>query len=95
MSEENKDTIITQFQDITGQDIEKSKFYLESSGWNLEIALGSFYETEAIDNFEEAQPQNEPQNLSEAKAVEEPKTNLAPEGASSMNNHKGPGNFIY
>ena len=50
MSEENKDTIITQFQDITGQDIEKSKFYLESSGWNLEIALGSFYETETINN---------------------------------------------
>ena len=38
-------------QDITGQEnVERSRFYLESSGWDLDIAIGSFYE--ADDNME-------------------------------------------
>ena len=51
MSEEDHATMIAQFQDVTGQDVEKSKFYLESSGWDVELALGSFYEAEAIDTL--------------------------------------------
>ena len=30
---------------MTGTDLDRSRFFLESSGWNLEVALGSFYET--------------------------------------------------
>ena len=44
MSDKDHDLLITQFQDITGQDAERSRFYLESSGWDVEMALGSFYE---------------------------------------------------
>ena len=32
-------------KDITGTDVDRSRFFLESSNWNLEVALGSFYET--------------------------------------------------
>ena len=35
------------YQDITGADVERSQFFLESSNWNLEMALGSFFENEA------------------------------------------------
>ena len=31
-------------QDITGEDAERSKFYLESSNWQLDVALSAFYE---------------------------------------------------
>ena len=31
-------------QDITGADIERSRMFLESSNWNLETALGTFFE---------------------------------------------------
>jgi len=51
MADEEHDILITQFQDITGQEnVERSRFYLESSGWDLDIAIGSFYE--ADDNME-------------------------------------------
>lgn len=41
------DELLAQFQDITGADVERSQFFLESSNWNLEMALGSFFENEA------------------------------------------------
>ena len=31
-------------QDITGEDAERSQFYLESSNWQLDVALSAFYE---------------------------------------------------
>lgn len=55
MSDEDRENgMIAQFQDITGQDTDRARFYLESSGWEVELALGSFYEANAIDteNFE-------------------------------------------
>jgi len=53
--------MITQFQDITGQDADRSRFYLESSGWDVELALGSFYEADVmeVEDFEAARPQAE------------------------------------
>ncbi|KAM3958395.1 LOW QUALITY PROTEIN: NSFL1 cofactor p47 [Aphomia sociella] len=39
----NKEDTLRQFCDVTGADEERSKF-LESSNWQLEIALSSFYE---------------------------------------------------
>lgn len=51
--------MITQFQDITGQDVERCRFYLESSGWDLELALGSFYENDGmeVEDLDAARPQ--------------------------------------
>ena len=45
MADEGHDAMLAQFQDVTGlEDASRASFYLESAGWNLEIALGSFYE---------------------------------------------------
>ena len=35
-------------QDITGENAERSKFYLESSNWQLDVALSSFYENTEV-----------------------------------------------
>ncbi|XP_046388438.1 NSFL1 cofactor p47 [Ischnura elegans] len=47
----DKDSLLSQFTDITGVDAERAKFYLESSAWRLEVALAGFYENDG-----EAQP---------------------------------------
>jgi len=91
MSDEDHDIMITQFQDVTGQDAERSRFYLESSGWDVELALGSFYEADAmeVEDFEAARPQAEaqapkPPSRPEEKTPEKPKSDArAPTGASS------------
>ena len=49
---EDKDGMLAQFRDVTGAENERAQFYLESSNWNLEVALGSFYENEATDSPE-------------------------------------------
>ncbi|XP_015126636.1 NSFL1 cofactor p47 isoform X3 [Diachasma alloeum] len=38
------DDVISQFMDITGVERERASFYLASSAWQLEVALGNFYE---------------------------------------------------
>ncbi|XP_049881331.1 NSFL1 cofactor p47 [Pectinophora gossypiella] len=40
----NKDDTLRQFCDVTGADEARSRFFLESSNWQLEVALSSFYE---------------------------------------------------
>lgn len=40
----NKEDTLRQFCDVTGADETRSKFFLESSNWQLEVALSSFYE---------------------------------------------------
>ena len=81
MSDKDHDLLITQFQDITGQDAERSRFYLESSGWDVEMALGSFYENDAMDveDLEAARPQE----TEALKADERPKSDKAGTGPSS------------
>lgn len=41
---EQHDELISEFVNITGADAERSKFYLESTAWNLELALQTFYD---------------------------------------------------
>ncbi|XP_023937547.2 uncharacterized protein LOC112045549 [Bicyclus anynana] len=48
----NKENILRQFCDVTGADDNRSKFFLESSNWQLDVALSSFYEHGG--NIEEA-----------------------------------------
>ena len=83
MADEDHDLLITQFGDITGQDPERSKFFLESSGWDIELALGSFYEADGMDveEFEDAQAEA-PKEVA-ANAGEKPKTDRAPTGGAS------------
>ncbi|XP_063239019.1 LOW QUALITY PROTEIN: NSFL1 cofactor p47-like [Bacillus rossius redtenbacheri] len=48
MSERNE--LVSQFSDVTGVDGERARFYLESSAWQLEVALASFYENDGEAN---------------------------------------------
>ena len=74
-------------QDITGQDVERCRFYLESSGWDLELALGSFYENDGmeVEDLDAARPQ--PAGAEAPKEPPKPtgtsSTGAAPTGASS------------
>ncbi|XP_031831698.1 NSFL1 cofactor p47 isoform X2 [Nomia melanderi] len=38
--------LVSQFTDVTGVEPERAQFYLESSAWQLEVALASFYEND-------------------------------------------------
>lgn len=38
--------LVWQFTDVTGVEPERARFYLESSAWQLEVALASFYEND-------------------------------------------------
>ncbi|XP_029164317.1 LOW QUALITY PROTEIN: NSFL1 cofactor p47 [Nylanderia fulva] len=57
----SRDELVSQFADVTGVETERALFYLESSAWQLEVALASFYENdelpglvaEAIDNTQQ------------------------------------------
>ncbi|XP_038217970.1 NSFL1 cofactor p47 [Zerene cesonia] len=40
----NREETMRQFCDVTGADENRSRFFLESSNWQLEVALSSFYE---------------------------------------------------
>ncbi|CAG9568654.1 unnamed protein product [Danaus chrysippus] len=40
----NKEDTLRHFCDVTGADENRSRFFLESSNWQLEVALSSFYE---------------------------------------------------
>ena len=84
MADEDHDLLITQFGDITGQDKERSKFFLESSGWDIELALGSFYEADGMDveEFEDAQPPAEASKAA-ANPEEKPKADPGPTGGAS------------
>ncbi|XP_071957050.1 NSFL1 cofactor p47-like [Antedon mediterranea] len=61
-SEENKH-MITEFANITGVDSMRAEFYLESSGWQLQVALGSFYEEDdtSMDVVDESAATQRPQ----------------------------------
>ncbi|XP_030848877.1 NSFL1 cofactor p47 [Strongylocentrotus purpuratus] len=43
-AELEKDGLLTQFIGVTGAERERASFFLESSGWKLEVALESFYD---------------------------------------------------
>ncbi|XP_045507121.1 NSFL1 cofactor p47 [Colias croceus] len=53
----NREETMRQFCDVTGADENRSRFFLESSNWQLEVALSSFYENGG--NVDEA-PANAP-----------------------------------
>ncbi|KAJ8673422.1 hypothetical protein QAD02_004684 [Eretmocerus hayati] len=46
MSDEH-DRLTAFFTDVTGVDAERAQFYLESSAWQIDVALASFYEHES------------------------------------------------
>jgi len=43
----DRDEQLAQFQSITGCDADRAQFYLESSNWQLDLAMASFYEGDA------------------------------------------------
>ncbi|XP_032235024.2 NSFL1 cofactor p47 isoform X2 [Nematostella vectensis] len=54
---EEHSRLIAEFSDVTGADTERARFFLESSGWQLHIALSSFFE----DGDLPSPPHNPPQ----------------------------------
>jgi UBX domain-containing protein 1 len=48
----DQDSLISQFISIAGVDSDRGKLYLESSGWNLDLAIASYFE-EADEQAEE------------------------------------------
>lgn len=69
----SRDELVSQFADVTGVEAERALFYLESSAWQLEVALASFYEnleefpglvTEAIDDTQQEEQQDRADTMS-------------------------------
>ncbi|KAI8783953.1 NSFL1 cofactor p47 [Biomphalaria glabrata] len=44
MADEDRESLVQQFISVTGVETNRAKFYLESSAWNLELAMSSFFE---------------------------------------------------
>ncbi|XP_022094135.1 NSFL1 cofactor p47-like [Acanthaster planci] len=87
--EAQKAGLIADFAGVTGVDADRAKFYLESSGWQLQIALGSFYDNDGGNDgadddvlFHEASDEFRPSNLRQPEVVDlsadEPETEGAP-----------------
>ena len=55
------------FQQIASTDPERSRFYLESANWNLDVAVSAFFENEG-DGFEQLEI---PPEVAEPKEKEE------------------------
>ncbi|GAB6022198.1 hypothetical protein CHUAL_006333 [Chamberlinius hualienensis] len=88
-SGENHPDLLEQFINVTGVDNDRAKFYLESSAWNLQVALASYYEEDIDFDVQEIptgnvvrQPENvqvpsnddEPQIIGEQKSSSQPPT---------------------
>ncbi|XP_046661575.1 NSFL1 cofactor p47 [Homalodisca vitripennis] len=50
-----RDDLLSQFTGITGLDADRAKFYLESSAWQLDVALTSYYDTNEGDGNDDIQ----------------------------------------
>ncbi|XP_023324190.1 NSFL1 cofactor p47 [Eurytemora carolleeae] len=50
------DGVIAEFQNITGCDVERAKFYLESANMQLDLAISSFYEGDGMEGVEPSEP---------------------------------------
>jgi len=86
--QEDQTTKISEFSSITGVDRDRAKFYLQSSNWELSVALGTFYDS----NSEESQyaENPEPVDISHQEQSTEGDINLAtPPIASPMENVTG------
>lgn len=54
------DEMILQFQDVTGVEEERARFYLESAAWQLDIALASFFENDGPAERQSADGEDDP-----------------------------------
>lgn len=76
LSDEDRDHLISQFSGITGSESDQSHAYLESTGWNLDLAIQSFYE--------EAEEQSEARaQLLSSLPVQSPVLEASPESPAS------------
>nr|XP_054757628.1 NSFL1 cofactor p47-like [Lytechinus pictus] len=84
-----KDEVLTQFIGVTGADRDRASFFLESSGWKLEVALESFYDNsdDMVTNPPSADPPSERQP--EPPRVEPPPA-AQPQGGSTAKGSAAP-----
>jgi len=80
MADTDKDALLAQFQDVTGSDSDRAGFFLESSNWDLDVAVGSFFESGGEMAMDQAAPAAQP--AAEAAAAEPPKSAARPPPAS-------------
>jgi len=83
MADVNKDEQLAQFQSITGCDADRAQFYLESSNWQLDLAMASFYEGEGDMDTEAAPaepPSAAPPSAAPPAAAGAGKINILPGG---------------
>ena len=52
--------LCTIFQDVTGSDSDRAGFFLESSNWDLDVAVGSFFESGGEMAMDQAAPPAQP-----------------------------------
>ncbi|PFX34206.1 NSFL1 cofactor p47 [Stylophora pistillata] len=57
MADGERNRLVAEFTGVTDVDAERAQFYLESSGWDLHVALSSFYDTMGDDDGIEAAPE--------------------------------------
>ncbi|XP_038052933.1 NSFL1 cofactor p47-like isoform X2 [Patiria miniata] len=95
--EAQKASLIADFAGVTGVDADRAKFYLESSGWQLQIALGSFYDNDGGDDdgvmFHEASDDPNTAGRQQPELVdlfgEEPEPEAAPVAARGTGGRTG------
>nr|XP_006822016.1 PREDICTED: NSFL1 cofactor p47-like [Saccoglossus kowalevskii] len=64
--------MVTEFTNITGSDLERAQFFLESSGWQLQVAIASFYDEAEMDDTPDTLPSGVGGRVSEPEGVAPP-----------------------
>ncbi|XP_018574182.1 NSFL1 cofactor p47 [Anoplophora glabripennis] len=77
---------LTQFIAITGANEDRAKFYLESSAWQVEVAIARYYENDGNDvELIDSSPQEVPTETKESAATNKAKSKSKPSNFATMN----------
>ncbi|KAK4029343.1 hypothetical protein OUZ56_022342 [Daphnia magna] len=68
----SNEELVANFREVTGIDEQRARFYLESSGWQLETALASFFENDGAMDRQAGDGEDEPVELPSNQVPEPP-----------------------
>ncbi|EFX87766.1 hypothetical protein DAPPUDRAFT_42769 [Daphnia pulex] len=71
------DELVANFREVTGIDEQRARFYLESSGWQLETALASFFENDGAMDRQAGDGEDEPVEVPSNQLPEPPSRGAA------------------
>ncbi|KAF4526008.1 hypothetical protein B566_EDAN000800 [Ephemera danica] len=81
----DRDEMISQFTNLTNVDVDRARFYLESSAWQLEVALASFYEnSDDIEIQDVTERSDSPEIVEEIKPPSASKTDTSTDKAKEQ-----------